>query len=506
MTLVEKHFKETAYLVRAIDKTVIAEWLLNEGYFPEQYVLPPSFTVKDFKLKTSPYYKNLNALKRHSLVTISYPKSMLTSRVFGIQHPFNYHDIVFHLIEDWDNVVNHLFHKDLKIFTYSFPIPINAREVGRLSNLRSGRMIYEWIEMAENDIVAEAYKYNFIVRADITNFYNSVYTHSIGWALHGREQAFKDNDFLLTGNKLDKLIQYANDARTNGIPVGSALSDLIAEIVLTSIDRKVSYKLREINFVGTRFKDDYRILCNSEEEAKKILKVLADELVEFNLLINEHKTKVFTLPDGLYRQHNGEYFLYSVKDKESISFKTFELTLLRVLEINRKYPGTSILEKYFSELYDNNQNLKIRFSANSSERHKQILKLMSLLMLVKRESEKTICYVLAVCDEIYLKYRSHELKKHLISLIVSETKTASKRKSVFELVWLVFFSRYLNLGIGVFSEIIDKELLETWFLKSIISSKQIFFNDSKIKLFINPKKCRSKKLSKRLAVFNRSKE
>jgi uncharacterized tellurite resistance protein B-like protein len=54
--------------------------------------------------------------------------------------------------------------------------------------------------------------------------------------LHGREKAFADKEYNLTGNKVDKLIQYANDARTNGIPVGSALSDLIAEIVLTSID------------------------------------------------------------------------------------------------------------------------------------------------------------------------------------------------------------------------------------------------------------------------------
>src|SRR5699024_8296259 len=128
-----------------------------------------------------------------------------------------------------------------------------------------------------------------------------------------------------TGNKIDKLTQYANDARTNGIPVGSALSDLIAEIILTSIDRKVSSKLKSIDFVGSRFKDDYRILCNDEEEAKIILKVLSDELVEFNLLINEHKTKVLTLPDGLYRQHDREYHNYSLRYNKTILFKTFEL-------------------------------------------------------------------------------------------------------------------------------------------------------------------------------------
>lgn len=506
MTLVEKHFKKTAKLIRAIDKKAIAKWLLTEGYFPEQYVLPPSFTVTNFKLRTKPYNKNLNDPKRRKLVTISYPKSLLTSRVFSIQHPFNYHDIVFHLIEAWETVIDHIFHNDLKIFSYSLPIPVNARAVGKLGSLRSGRMIYEWIEMAENDMVAEAHKFNFIIRADITNFYNSVYTHSIGWALHGREVAFADKDFKLTGNKVDKLIQYANDARTNGIPVGFALSDLIAEIILTSIDRKVSSKLKAINFVGTRFKDDYRILCNSEEEAKKILKVLSDELVEFNLLINEHKTKVLTLPDGLYRQHDREYHNYSLKNKNTISFKTFELTLLKALDIHKAFSGTSILEKFFSELYDNNCKLKIEFSADSNAKNKQIIKAMSLLMLVKRESEKSLCHVLAICEEIYTNFRSAKLREQLKNLIESEIVKASNKKSAFELVWLVFFSRYLSLGLTTFSKLIDKQLMETEFLKSIISSEQKFFNDSEQKLFVKPKDCKTKTLSKRLAIFDINKE
>ncbi len=174
MTIIEKHFRKTAELVRKIDKRIIAEWLLNEGYFPEQYILPPSFKVTDFKLQSKPYYENLNKLARRKLVTVSYPKSHTTSRVFGIQHPFNYHDIVYYLMQDWKTIVNHLFHEELKIFSYSFPIPVNAKSIGKLGNLRSGRMIYEWIEMAEKDMVVEAHKYNYIIRTDITNFYNSI--------------------------------------------------------------------------------------------------------------------------------------------------------------------------------------------------------------------------------------------------------------------------------------------------------------------------------------------
>lgn len=156
MTLPEKHFKATAKLARALEKDDVAHWLLNDGYYPEQYVLPPSFSVSNFKLKNKPYIRCLRDPARRNLVNISYPKTLLTSRVFGIQHPFNYHDILYCIISDWDTIIDHLFHTDLKIFSYSFPIPVNAKESGKLSRLRSGRMIYEWVEMAEKDMVAEA--------------------------------------------------------------------------------------------------------------------------------------------------------------------------------------------------------------------------------------------------------------------------------------------------------------------------------------------------------------
>lgn len=506
MTLVEKHFKKTAKLIKAIDVKEIGQWLLNEGYYPEQYILPPSFCVSNFKLSKKVKIKNLADPPRRNLTTISYPKSLFTTRVFGIQHPDNYHDLVRCILDDWAEIVKHLFHPDLKIFSYSFPIPVDAKATGKLGTLRSGRMIYEWIEMAEKDMVAEAHKYNLIIRTDVTNFYNSVYTHSIGWALHRRETAFKDKKIKLTGNKLDRLVQYANDGRTNGIPVGSALSDIIAEIVLTSIDREVSKKLKDIDFIGSRFKDDYRILCNTERDAKAILKVLSDELINFNLLINEHKTKVLSLPDGLYRQHDREYHIYSLKERKTIPFKTFELTLLKALDIHKAYPGTSILEKFFSELYDNDYELKVEFSKDENSKWKQILKTLSLLMLLKRESEKVLCHVLAVCESIFDKYFTKSLKEQMRILIELEIKKASDKKSSFELVWLVFFSRYIGLGITNFSELIDKEVMKNEFLSSIVSSKQTYFSDSKVTLFIKPKDCKDVKLVKRLAVFDRGKD
>lgn len=504
---IEKHFRNTERLIKLVSKNKIGEWLLNEGYYPEPYVLPPSFRVTNFKFNNN-LYLDLNKLSRQNLVKIEYPKSLLTYRTFGIQHPYNYHDIVGSLLSEWDSVVEHLFHKDLKIFSYSFPIPVDYNKETQLSPLRSGRMIYEWITMAEKDLVIEAHKYKHIVRTDITNFYNSVYTHSIPWALHGVEDSFQDKDkCTLIGNKIDRLIQYANYGRTNGVPIGPVVSDLIAEIILGRVDLNVSKKLNRKDFIATRFKDDYRVLCHSEDDAKEILQVLADELNCYNLLINENKTKILNLPNGLYRQHNRAYFPNSLKKLRKITFQEFEYSLLKVLDIHKEFPGTSLIEKFLSELYTKDFVLKLTFSNNKVQKEKEIYKTYSLLILAKRESEKVLCHVLAIIELIYKSNKSElDLKTYTKEFVLLEIIQANEKQSVFELTWYLYFSRYMGLGITDiwFRENVLKELRDNLFLKSIFNSRQEFFKDSGVNLFTKPKDCRNTLLVNRLAVFNRT--
>jgi hypothetical protein len=406
-TYVFNHFKETKDLIKDISSKDIANWILNQGYFAEQYILPPSFQVSNFALQAEPYKKNLNKLDRKQLINISHPKTSFSSRIFSIQHPHYYHDIVFYLEKNWNEVIEHLFNEENRIYSYSFPIALTRKHRNEpgLSTLRTGRMIYEWLTMAERDLVLDSSYYQFIARTDITNFYSSVYTHSIAWAVHGREQALNDRE--LFGNKIDKLIQYANDGRTNGIPIGSVLSDLIAEIILSKIDQNTSKELENIKFLAVRFKDDYRILCDSESEAKLILKTLGKNLSTYNLSINESKTSIQKLPDGLYRKHDREYFPYSLKNRRTITFKCFEHTLLIALDIHRKYPGTSILEKFISECFvksksQEQKRLKIVFSQNKPRRLREIKQVISLLFLIKRESEKLLCHVLSICEQLYI--------------------------------------------------------------------------------------------------------
>ena len=48
MKLPLKHFSDTKRLLKSIPSEKGAKWLLEEGYFPEQYIVPQTFKVLKF--------------------------------------------------------------------------------------------------------------------------------------------------------------------------------------------------------------------------------------------------------------------------------------------------------------------------------------------------------------------------------------------------------------------------------------------------------------------------
>jgi hypothetical protein len=64
--------------------------------------------------------------------------------------------------------------------------------------------------MAENDVASEAYQYEYLIMADIKNFYPSIYTLSLAWAIHSvayiRAKSRRHN-YLYLGNRIDRLFR-----------------------------------------------------------------------------------------------------------------------------------------------------------------------------------------------------------------------------------------------------------------------------------------------------------
>ncbi len=441
-----KHFQETKELAAQLDEAAVARWLLREGYYPEQYVLPPCFQVSDYDIQATPYFPieisdGSQKLKPSvsELALIVLPKSMLTVRDFAIIDPRHYHDMVFHIVADWGLVLDHLFHDDLRIFSYSFPIPISRKEPGSVGHLRAGRMIYEFIEMADRDLVADAHKYKFILKTDISNFYASVYTHSIAWALHGKEEARRNRYSIDSlGKKLDLLTQRSNDGCTNGMAIGPAISDLISEILLAAIDKDCSLMLgkRGVDFVGVRFKDDYRFLCQSEDDARKIISDLQQCMKTYNLTLSESKSETLRLPEGLFRPWKSAYGPLSLRYKYPIHYRSFEATTQSVLAIDSQNPGTGMIDSFLSELTSRKQNLKLELGKKDRRR------VYSLLLLLRERRPKSFPMFLAIVEAMLEKYAEDEDFKEYVRGSLTQmlaAQSARPQENQYEIIWLIYF-------------------------------------------------------------------
>ena len=478
MSLPRDHFLETKALVKQLDIRDIASWLLEEGYYPEQYVLPPCFYAHGFSLRRRPYF-TVRRLKGgvklkpdwSELAYIALPKSILTQRDFAVLDPRHYHDMVFHVTAEWKLVLSHLFHKDQRIYSYSFPIPLSRDTPGTLGKLRAGRMIYEFLEMAENDLVGEAFKYAFILKTDIVNFYTSVYTHSIAWALHGKEQSRQDMfSFDSLGKKLDRLAQRSNDGRTDGIAVGPAITDLIAEILLAAIDLECSRRLKteDIDFVGVRFKDDYRFLCNSHDEAGKIMTTLQKCMRFYNLSLSEQKSVTLALPEGLYRPWKIEYQGLSLRKASAIPYPRLEAVFHSVLAIDARLPGTGVIDRFLSELTDRDCELKFQLG------EKDRVKAFSLLLLLRQRRSKTFPVVLAIIEALLNKYEEDaDLRKHITESLEEMLDSLMRQPNdhEYELVWLIYFTRTV-LG----NPLADLPEFNSPLLHSVAAGKREFYN------------------------------
>lgn len=213
-------------------------------------------------------------------------------RPFQLIHPVIYVDLVNLLTEHkaWVEIQARFgeFSKDPKIRCLSIP------QESLTKRKDQGAQILHWWQGIEQASLELALDFNYVLHADIADCYASVYTHSIAWAVHGKPTAkAKRNDHSLIGNGIDDRVQDMQNGQTNGIPQGSVLLDLVAEIVLGYADLELSQRLAKdkiSDFQILRYRDDFRIFVNDSQVGERILKMLTEILIDLGLKLNVSKT------------------------------------------------------------------------------------------------------------------------------------------------------------------------------------------------------------------------
>lgn len=267
-------------------------------------------------------------------------------RPLSIVHPVPYVDLVNSITSHWSTIINRFseFQADKRIKCISIPV----ESIGKKSD--RAETILNWWQNLEQASIKYALIYKYCIKTDVTNCYGSIYTHSISWAIHGKQWSKKNRrPSQGIGNMIDSSIQHLQFGQTNGIPQGSVLFDFIAEIVLGYSDLRLSKKLKNIkeDFKIIRYRDDYRIFSNSKELSEKILRKLSDVLSDLNMHFNSKKTDMTTdiigsavKKDKLFWTVKNAAICNKNNDGELIYHLGLQKHLLQIYNLTKKYPNS----------------------------------------------------------------------------------------------------------------------------------------------------------------------
>jgi len=360
--------------------------------------------LKDKKL--SQYYKTEEGkiLKPEQFENVNYTllsnkSGQYAWRPLQLIHPVLYTELVRVITAkgNWNKIIENITNlKNSNIECVSLPFVSDSAQSDKAEQVRG------WWQEIEQKSIDLGLDFEYLYHTDITNCYASIYTHSIAWALHGKEEAkkerFKNN---LIGNKIDKLLQAMSFGQTNGIPQGSVLMDFIAELILCYADKLLKEKITDIeDYKIIRYRDDYRIFTNNPQIAENIIKNLTEVLAGLGLSLSDAKTvksnniiKDAIKPDKLYWEVNN-----NLNSDQSLQSQLYIINNLA-----EKYPNSGTLSKEL-QIFFEKLNKKKKINEN-------IHVLVSLISNIAFKNPRVYPVATAIISKLINGFTGEEKKK-----------------------------------------------------------------------------------------------
>ncbi len=178
-------------------------------------------------------------------------------------------------------------------------------QIGSYFVYRKYRNIHRFFESYEYHRCEK--RYNAMLRIDVSKCFDSIYTHSLSWAVIGKSQTkfhLKESKATFAG-RFDAVMQQLNQNETNGIVIGPEFSRIFAEIILQSVDVQLEQALlkgegakltHKIDYEMFRYVDDYFVFFNEPSTELRVIEALQEILRTTKLAINASKVKTYLKP------------------------------------------------------------------------------------------------------------------------------------------------------------------------------------------------------------------
>ena len=146
-------------------------------------------------------------------------------------------------------------------------------------------------------------KFDVFCSLDVAKCFDSIYTHSITWAIKNKEFSKQNRQIKNSfGTIFDRLMQSINYNETAGIIIGPEVSRVFSEIIFQDIDRDIENQLKELDYSNgqdytiRRYVDDIFVFTLNEKILNDIRDIVEDTLKKYKLTINKQKISITFRP------------------------------------------------------------------------------------------------------------------------------------------------------------------------------------------------------------------
>lgn len=336
-------------------------------------------------------------------------------RRFEIINPYLYVSLVNLITSEpaWKKITNSIKSENscAKIKCMSLPVVTNSKNKNKADQLSN------WYNRVERKSVQLAIEYKKLFTTDISDCYGNYYTHSVSWALHTIEESKNKRKYgQLLGNKIDSHLQAMNSGQTNGIPQGSNLMDLIAEVLLSWSDSMLSKKIEEkgvSNYEIVRYRDDYRIFVNNDKDGEVILSSISEILSKLGMRLNDSKTFSSTnVVLGSLKPDKRHIMKFPPPEFKAVNFNSVRKELLYAASLADMYSNCGAVNKRLQTLHEKLLKSKHKFSFIST------LELTSILAHIGINNPRTFPFMSAIISRL-IRDLNTKNKKEIVTKVIS---------------------------------------------------------------------------------------
>lgn len=332
-------YKTYADYMDEISADELFEGLLGYGLFADK--MPPCLSSEAYYSYCKTHNPTYDQKKWHQFAIYSNIHNTNVPRILGIPTPMSYYAMCSLLKNNWADIQQYFRNK-----TQSSSVKVSRIHIRKIKGKKHlfemNYPVWKTDGSPNPDFLIGS---RYVVHADISQCFPSIYTHALPWALVGKDNARQQmgpGHNSKWFNRIDSCTSRMKDGQTHGLLIGPHASNLLAEMILCAIDAELSPHWKYVRNI-----DDYTCYVKTYDEAQNFLYELEKHLRTYELTLNTKKTQIAELPQATIEQWDRQLNSVSLlASYGKVNYKSAQGYLDFAVELMQKNGMNSSILKY----------------------------------------------------------------------------------------------------------------------------------------------------------------